>query len=549
MNNIVNMKFVTEIRSLSLLSLLLSLLSSFISNTSAARILLTGSNVKISGNHMELVGVGEELARRGHEVYISIAKRTTGNNEAKRSSTLPNITELNYKLKKDYSLADDLDKIMIEELFKTNIKLSILPSGLFDYAYLMTNECEEALADDEFILKLKNLKFDMVVVNRFPLSPCFHLIPFFLKVPYVSIGTQFEPWLGGSPTLPSFTYNSLFDYDDNMNFWQRLSNFLFITGVSIAMKLDLVVRSHHHLLKTYAPGKNSFKEIADQSHLFFVTREHVVQWPLPTMPNVITVPSVGCIPPNDLPENLNQIVTSSKHGVIIVSFGSVADFLPKEVITKLAAAFKEVKQDVIWKFPFKGANPADFSLPKNVHVVKWLPQNDLLGHNNTKLFITHCGNNGQYESIYQGIPMVAFPLFGEQHHNAFRMERKGFGVALSIVKFTSEELLNAINDVIENATFSKNVKKASAILKDAPMTPRATVAYWIEHVIKFGHYHLRSHAMDLAWYEYFMVDVLLAVSIVFIITLFVIVKLAACCCRFMCKKKQCHDDVKKKKVE
>ena len=271
------MKFVSEMDLLSLLSLLLSLLSLFISNTSVAHILLVGSNIKISGNHMELVGVGEELARQGYEVYISIAKRTTGDNEAIRRSIAQNITQLNYKLKKDYSLADDLDKIVLGDLFKINNKQSIFPSGLFEYASLMTNECEEALADDEFMLMLKNLKFDMIVVNRFPLSPCFHLIPYFLKVPYVSIGSAFEPWLGGSPTLPSFTYNALFNYDDKMNFWQRLANFLFITGISIAVKFDVGVRSHHHLLKTYAPGKNSFKEIVDEAHLFFVTREHVVQ--------------------------------------------------------------------------------------------------------------------------------------------------------------------------------------------------------------------------------------------------------------------------------
>ena len=282
-----------------------------------------------------------------------------------------------------------------------------------------------------------------------------------------------------------------------MNFWQRLTNFLFITGISIVTNLNFGVANHHHLLKTYAPGKSSFKEIVDQSLLFFVTREHVLQWAVPTMPNVLTVPSVGCSPPKSLPEEFDKIVTSSKFGVIIVSFGSVAEYLPKDVITKLAAAFKEVKQDVIWKFPFKEANPADFSLSKNVHVVKWLLQNDLLGHNNTKLFITHCGNNGQYESIYQGVPMVAFPLFAEQYHNAFRMQYKGFGIALDIiVKFTSEDLVKVINDVIGNTTYISNVKKALAILQDAPMIARATVAYWIEHVIKFSHQHLRSFAMD-----------------------------------------------------
>ena len=46
----------------------------------AARVLLTGSTIKYSGNHMKLLEIGGELARRGHEVYYSIAKRITGEN-------------------------------------------------------------------------------------------------------------------------------------------------------------------------------------------------------------------------------------------------------------------------------------------------------------------------------------------------------------------------------------------------------------------------------------------------------------------------------------
>jgi glucuronosyltransferase len=60
------------------------------------------------------------------------------------------------------------------------------------------------------------------------------------------------------------------------------------------------------------------------------------------------------------------------------------------------------------------------------------------------------------------------------------------------------------------------------------MTPRQTVAYWIEHVIKYGHEHLRSHAMDLAWYEYFMIDVfafLAAIVVVLVVGLWLTVKI------------------------
>ena len=39
----------------------------------------------------------------------------------------------------------------------------------------------------------------------------------------------------------------------------------------------------------------------------------------------------------------------------------------------------------------------DFKMPSNVKFMSWLPQNDLLAHNKTKLFITHGGMYGKVE--------------------------------------------------------------------------------------------------------------------------------------------------------
>ena len=102
-------------------------------------------------------------------------------------------------------------------------------------------------------------------------------------------------------------------------------------------------------------------------------------------------------------------------------------------------AFRDLKQTVVWKTP---SLPAELHqlVPPNVHLLQWLPQNDLLGHSNTKVFVTHCGSNGQQRALYHGVPMIGFPLYLDQPHNAFCMHAKGFGIQMNIHNFTASDL-------------------------------------------------------------------------------------------------------------
>ncbi|XP_014497013.1 hydroquinone glucosyltransferase-like [Vigna radiata var. radiata] len=62
-------------------------------------------------------------------------------------------------------------------------------------------------------------------------------------------------------------------------------------------------------------------------------------------------------------------------------------------------------------------------------VGSWAPQTEILGHVSTGGFLTHCGWNSALESIVQGVPMVAWPLFAEQRTNAVLLT-EGVKVAL-----------------------------------------------------------------------------------------------------------------------
>lgn len=58
----------------------------------------------------------------------------------------------------------------------------------------------------------------------------------------------------------------------------------------------------------------------------------------------------------------------------------------------------------------------------------WAPQAEILTHPSIGAFMNHCGWNSTLESIVNGIPMIAWPLYAEQPMNAALLE--GLGVAL-----------------------------------------------------------------------------------------------------------------------
>ena len=229
-----------------------------------------------------------------------------------------------------------------------------------------------------------------------------------------------------------------------------------------------------------------------------------MSYPIPITPNVVLVGGLTAHPAKPLPNELENFADNSENGLILVSFGTQAQHLPDEVTVKMAEAFKEINQSVLWRF----SGDMTTHLPDNVKQVQWLPQNDLLGHRKTVLFITHSGNNGQYEALYHGVPMIAFHIFGDQHFNARKVERKGFGLEINLGTFTSDELVQKLKLVLQNETFRGNIGKASAIYHDSQQNPRQKAAYWIDHVIKHGGSHLSHTGLDMPWYAYLMLDVI-----------------------------------------
>ena len=175
--------------------------------------------------------------------------------------------------------------------------------------------------------------------------------------------------------------------------------------------------------------------------------------------------------------------------------------------------------------------PSHIKVPPNVLLSKWLPQNDLLGDPKVRLFLTHGGANGQLECLFHGKPMIVFPLFGDQFYNAKRGQEKGFSLTMDILSFQPQELVKNIETIlVKDSSFQSSILKASAIYRSAREHPRERAAFWIEHVMKYGGAHLRSHALDMTWYEFLMLDILVLILFVFLaVACFSLLLLRLCC--------------------
>jgi glucuronosyltransferase len=62
--------------------------------------------------------------------------------------------------------------------------------------------------------------------------------------------------------------------------------------------------------------------------------------------------------------------------------------------------------------------------------------------------------------------------------------------------------------------YRENAQRLSRIFREQPITPLEQAVYWTEYVIRHkGAPHLRSAVLDLAWYQYFLLDVIAVLAL------------------------------------
>ena len=319
--------------------------------------------------------------------------------------------------------------------------------------------------------------FDFAIVDGTDFF-CGPLIPYALDIPFGFISISFIPIEFRVPALPSFTPMSTTGLSDRMNFWQRTLNTILTLIMPIAANHTL------HFAERFVPEKPTLDafEFHQRASLWLLFDDMSIGYPFPLMPNVIPVADMMAKPSKPLPSDFQVFLDGSSEGAILVSLGSVLSYIPQDVLDKFCEAFSQIPLKFIWRLPKDNSGCSSKSLRDRMMTSSWLPQNDILGHPNLKLFINHGGLNSVVESINHVVPMVVIPYGLDGHSNAAKVTDKHLGVRMNIAEFTSEELVSNIRNVLNNNTYHQAVELASVLLKNKPDTPGERASFWIQHI-------------------------------------------------------------------
>ncbi|KAM9810247.1 UDP-glucuronosyltransferase 2A2-like [Neosynchiropus ocellatus] len=465
--------------------------------------------VPIDGSHwINMKVVIEELHSRGHEVTV-IQPADTWYIPAR--SPLHQTIKLNTSIGFDEREFGGFANTMITMRRQgasvwAHLALEYrLVQQFYDLNKQVVEMTGQMFEDQQLMQRLQEDKYDLVLTD--PATGSGVLLARRLGLPLVlnvRWTVQGDGHFAIAPSPLSYVPIPGAELTDKMTFLQRVKNILYFlfNWLQIMYVTDA---NYAPFVRRYFGPDTHYMELFQAADIWLMRNDFVFDFPRPTMPNVVYMSGFQCKPSRALPKELEDFVQSSgEHGVIMMSLGTLVAELPEDIAENIAAAFATLPQKVIWRH--KGKRPS--TLGNNTLLVDWLPQNDLLGHPKTKVFVAHGGTNGLQEAIYHGVPLLGLPLMFDQHDNFFRMKAKGVAKVLDIATVDKESFLEALQEVLHEPSYRDKMTKLSRIQKDQPLKPIERAMFWIEFVMRHkGAGHLRTESYKMGPIQYHSMDV------------------------------------------
>ncbi|GMS99258.1 hypothetical protein PENTCL1PPCAC_21433 [Pristionchus entomophagus] len=500
---------------------------SILNNSSAYKILVYNSkfghsNVNFYGNIADiLVDAGHDVTSLMPEIDPSITNGTVKSKVilVPQTAGAKNIIDI---------LRDEVNWFDLDPLDPRQLLVD------FPYGNQFAPQCAGMLEQTELIDRLKEDKFDVMIAENFdmcgiglvPLIRPKALINGAASAPLPRMNTEFGIPLSLS-TNPSATNFRL----DTHSFFSRLKN-VYAEALGYNFFASSRSRVQQAFRDKFGPDYPSLTEISSHAAYTIINSEPLLDFATPILNRIVYVGGLGARDPKPLNQDLDKIL-SLRDRTVLISFGSIVkahelDDTIKPSIIETTSRFPDVT--FMWKYeqPDDDFAQRAKSLAPNLHLIRWIPQNDMLADRRLTAFVTHAGMGSTQELALRGKPGLFIPIFGDQMRNAGMMERSGVGKVFDKRDLGDwTKLTAAIEDLLENETYRINAQRLAAMIAKKPFSAREQLIKTVEFAAEFGASPaLRPESYDMNWMEYNNLDIIAVFLILKALFVFSTVKIA-----------------------
>ncbi|XP_065059184.1 UDP-glucuronosyltransferase 1-6-like [Rhopilema esculentum] len=500
--------------------------------------------------------IGEELKKRNHDVVMVIPSTETYRNNS-------HLKTVDYKVPK---IGNNTFVRIAEKRLETAAGFGV--NWLVEYVTLL-EKIGRALMEENAVMKIAQEADIIISDTAFLVAPIFadyHKLPLVFVSPFGHLPGCMADTFGNieNPALvPTFVATALFEgigLPQRMNFLQRSFNFM--SNIISKILRDLITLPIlRPLTKRYS--SKTLLQLWSEVPLVLIPMDYSLEYPRPDLPHV---KMIGPLSPKEnsspLPDPFRNIVKEAQNGIIIVSFGITNNLHSRDTL-RILESLMALKYSIVWKYnttkvenmiheygskkhriqknkafcenglqecrscnndsqrsnrnmncsitctltPCK--SPSFLKVGDNVYIYDWIPQQHLLQHKKTKLFVTHCGLNSLYEALYHNTQVLCVPLFGEQFDSAGRVVSRNIGKAMRLKDLNTETLQDAVYDLTHNRVYIENVKKIALRLRRSKVSPAEKAAYWIEYVLAENGDMGFLKPPDIPYYQFLLLDIIL----------------------------------------
>ncbi|KAI9290965.1 UDP-Glycosyltransferase/glycogen phosphorylase [Neoconidiobolus thromboides FSU 785] len=412
--------------------------------------------------------IGKELKLRGHEIYYVAPKENVEYIAGYNFTFLASGSIVNDKWNVD-TILDQLNGFdqPIDRFKLVTYIISNMIAGVYEDSFVSFKEI------------LEELNPDLLFCDFF--SPVCRDIGKLLNIPIINTFQHADMYGLQSNGVISNSFGLNDMYLNQCSFIVRLYEMIYLKLKEIYYFLPFINKMQQLRAKFNIP--QSINPLGDWDKDLALANTFFPYEPiLPIQPNFHMI---GPIFNNNYIQLSNEldIFLNQHNNIVYVAFGSNV-LLGNKIMTKFMTVLieglnKGLYNGIIFglglsKLNFElNVNNFNYTTQQlienqhpNIRLLNWAPQQAILNHEHTKLFLSHCGLESTFESISAKKPLLCHPFLADQPRSSQKVIQMNVGLSIDIHQNTIKQIHYKINQLLNNNKFEMNLNRVNNIIKN-----------------------------------------------------------------------------------